>query len=281
MDNQTLYDWAYQILFSEKMENKLRSFNDNLHLGLLDPSFFKPIIKPVMPGRLKEHQFSSKQYKFPKKNKLDQKENLAIAMHAFANHELLAIELMALAILVLPHETLEEKKWKIGIVQSLKEEQEHFKMYVGRMQECGFTFGAFPLSGFFWERANQFTSFAQYCAIMSLTLEAANLDFAHYYANVFRELNDFKTASILEKVLEDEITHVKFGVRLLNKLKNNQPLFDYYQSLLPFPLTPARAKGIDFQESLRFASGLDQSFIDAIKTFDDEFKITKRRNNSI
>ncbi len=272
-DNLSFHDWANSILFSSHLEDKLRKISLNHRV---DFSFSPMNDVPAGPGRSELHLFSEKQLKFPKASQLYLKQNLAIAMHAFANHELLAIELMALAILILPHHTEQEKKWKLGIAQSLMEEQVHFQLYVDRLKSCGYDFGSFPLSGFFWQRASHFKNFSEYSAVMSLTLEAANLDFANYYQKIFLELGDQVSASILEKVLMDEIKHVKFGVSLLKKLKGDHSLFDYYQSLLPFPLTPARSKGIDFQPHLRKLCGLDNSFIDSIKNFDDQFAITKR-----
>jgi uncharacterized ferritin-like protein (DUF455 family) len=274
----SLHAWASTILRSSDLQDKLAPFSAPLSLDLFSSAPMN-FARPALPARATNMQFSPKQIKFPKSNTLHQKENLAIALHAFANHELLAIELMALALLILPEVTPQQQKWKIGILQSLHEEQTHFQMYVERMKECGHDFGAFPVSGFFWDRAGHFKSFEEYSATMSLTLEGANLDFASYYSRVFAELGDHSTAAILNKVLEDEIGHVAFGVRLLNKLKGDKFLFEYYQSLLPFPLTPARARGIDFQSQLRRKAGLDDSFIQDLANFDDDFRITKRRDS--
>ncbi len=78
---------------------------------------------------------------------------------------------------------------------------------------------------------------------MSLTFEAANLDFAHFYEKVFRELGDLKTASTLKIVYEDELSHVQLGARYLEKWRGDKDFWTYYNENLPWPITPARSKG--------------------------------------
>ena len=62
---------------------------------------------------------------------------------------------------------------------------------------------------------------AHYTAVMALTFEAANLDFAQYYADVFRNFGDDRTAGILDQVLEDEISHVSFGTHWMKKWRQD------------------------------------------------------------
>ena len=72
------------------------------------------------------------------------------------------------------------------------------------MNDLGYEFGDFPLNQFFWKHMHQMKTPAEYLAIMALTFEAANLDFAHFYENVFREHGDIKSANILKVVYDDE-----------------------------------------------------------------------------
>src|SRR5690606_10733820 len=166
---------------------------------------------PSLPGRRGVLQFSEQKMKFPKSQRLNENEKKAMALHSFANHELLAIEMMAAAILVSPHKTDDDIKIKKGIFTALKDEQKHFKLYVNRLNELGFEFGDFPLNDFFWRQMPSIKSMGEYFAVMALTFEAANLDFAQYYKNVFLSFDDHKTAKILDIVLEDEISHVALG----------------------------------------------------------------------
>lgn len=86
--------------------------------------------------------------KFPKVNRLNETDKKAMALHSFANHELLAIEMMASAILLYPHATDEDVRFKRGIVTALKEEQKHLGLYIKRLNELGYQFGDFPLNDF-------------------------------------------------------------------------------------------------------------------------------------
>ena len=103
---------------------------------------------------------------------------------------------------------------------------------------------------------------------MSLTFEQANLDFSLYYRDLFFEIGDSQTGELLDEVLRDEVAHVAHGVHYLNTQKpSNVDLFDYYSSLLTYPLTPARAKGKYFSVRHRQRAGLSQAFIDRLNVF--------------
>src|SRR5690606_37167787 len=135
----------------------------------------------------------------------------AVALNSFANHELLAIEMMASALLIYPHKTEDDLRFKKGVLVALKDEQKHLSLYIKRLQSLGYEFGDFPLNDFFWRQMEKLKTPAQYLAVMSLTFEAANLDFAQFYSRIFQEQGDLETARILQTVLEDEIAHVALG----------------------------------------------------------------------
>ena len=90
-------------------------------------------------------------------------------------------------------------------------------------------------------------------------------------------MGDFETADILNIVLEDEISHVNLGVTFLNRWRQDKDLWTYYNDSLPYPLTPARSKGKVFVEHVRAKAKMDIEFIEKLKSFDDNFKITKRK----
>ena len=79
------------------------------------------------------------------------------------------------------------------------------------------------------------------------------------------------------EILKDEIKHVGFGYYWLNVWSKDQKFWDYYQSLLPEKITPARAKGMIFNSSARINAGMDEEFIHKIKNYRDGFLVTDRK----
>lgn len=267
-----LSEFSRRIFQGESIEDKLIDEKITLFDHQNHPESFY-----LKPGRKKEISFSEERIKFPKGKRLLSNEGKAIALHSFANHELLAIEIMAMILLRIPAESPEDILFQKGILKTLSDEQKHFKMYVNRLHDLGYQFGDFPVSDFFWRWAKDIRTFNEYLSMMSLTFEGANLDFAHYFEVFFREHGDFKTADILKEVYTDEISHVAFGARYLNKWRKDKILWEYYLETLIFPMTPARAKGIHFYKQSRLDAGLDESFIDELFHYQDQFLVTKRK----
>ncbi len=263
------FEFAKTILNGEGLEDKYLC-------ATVEWSDWQEFSLPALPGRAGRIKFSDKQIKFPKAPHLHETEKKAIALHSFANHELLAIEMMAAALLVYPHVTDEDVRFKRGILSALRDEQKHLGLYIKRLNELGFEFGDFPLNDFFWRQMPKLKTPAQYTAVMSLTFEAANLDFAQYYAGVFRSYGDFETAKILDIVLEDEISHVAFGSHWMKRWREDKELWDYYMTSLPFPMTPARSKGIGFDPIIHQRAMGDEVFTEKLRLYEDDFKITKR-----
>lgn len=258
-----------QILLGESIDDKLLS-------APLRFDEWKSFELPRHPGRNQKLAFSDNQIKFPKAGRLKEDEQKAIALHSFANHELLAIEMMAAALLIYPHESEESIRFKKGILQALKDEQKHLCLYRKRLNELGYDLGDFPLNDFFWRQMEKLKTPAAYLSVMALTFESANLDFAQYYSNIFRSHGDTRTADVLDIVLEDEISHVALGAHWMREWRNNKTLWEYYRASLPHPLTPARGRGIQFDESLHRRAISDEDFIVNLKNYDDDFSITKR-----
>lgn len=264
-------EFAKLILFGKEISQKLIHPED-IEFDDFDEKF----MTPSLPARASSIKFSDKNIKFPRGH-FHLNDKKAIALHSFANHELLACEMMAAALLKYPHHTEELKKFKRGILSSLIDEQKHFRLYVERLNEIGYEFGDFDLNDFFWNQMQKMETPSQYLAVMSLTFEAANLDFAAYYRDEFLKVDDKKTADILEIVLKEEISHVAFGATYLNKWREDKTLWEYYIDNLPAPLTPARSKGKYFLEDYRKKSKLDEDFINSLRNFDDGFFVTARK----
>lgn len=262
---------ANQILNGKTIEDKL----------LAIPNFeengdFKIQTFPKLPGRDKRLAFSDNRTKFPSAGALVNDDKKALAFHFFANHELLALEMMAAALLVYPHDTADGVRFKKDLIVTMRDEQKHMKLYIHRMKELGVEFGDYPLNDFFWRQTPTLTTPQRFYALMALTFESANLDFASYYAEIFHELGDEKSAQTMNIVLEDEIAHVARGARWLERTGGDD-LWQFFIDNLPPLLTPCRAKGILFKPELRLRCGLSSDFVEKLSNYQDDYRITQRR----
>ena len=196
--------------------------------------------------------------------KLSDPRGRGLVLHYFANHELLALEIMALALLRFPDAP---KSFRLGIARTMREEQEHLGLYIQRMNTLGVQFGDLPVNSYFWRTMREIASPAEYASAMSLTFEQANLDFALHYEKIFRDLGDGETADILRKIHDDEVRHVEHGVIWMKRFESGKTLWSSYQDHLRYPLTPSRAKGPVFDEHGRARAGIDEEFIRNLRVF--------------
>jgi uncharacterized ferritin-like protein (DUF455 family) len=269
--------WAISIFTSNELSAKL--LDSNL---ITDFTFEKRIVDLSSPGRSREISFSTAKVKFPKVSSFIEKSNRARAIAFFANHELEAIEMMCAALIKFGGLVSEDDFSKIsrGIVSSIKDEQKHLKMYLDRLQELGSEIKNHDLNDFFWKQFENIKNFDGFFSLMSLTFEAANLDFCLFYEKVFNDVGDFKSSEIMRDVFYDEVNHVRLGAYWLNKWRENDSLWNYYLNHLPAKISPERSKGIEFSVEPRIMSGLDDNFIKSLLSYKDEFNIPKRRTNS-
>lgn len=270
-----VHEFAKRVLFGETLVDKLTSPRD-INWQKTDRNHIC-LSLPKEPGRAAHLKFSSETIKFPRKASLGDKQQKAKALHFFANHELLAIEMLAAALLIFPSQTDEEISFKKTLVATLADEQKHFSLYCERMNDFGVNFGDFPINDFFWDKMQFVKTRSEFSSLLSLTFESANLDFSLYYSKLFRSLGDESTAKILEEVYRDEIRHVGAGVHWMNQWRGDKSLWDYYLENLPQLVTPARAKGMEYDHQSRVRAGLDSSFIELLEQYRDEFAITQRR----
>lgn len=260
---------AEQILFGESLEDKL------LDLGAFDPKGkLVRTERKIIPGRNKNITFSEEQVKFPRAGSFHLKEKRALALHFFANHELLAIEMMAAALLMFPEVN---ESFKKNLIATIKDEQKHFLLYQNRMKQLGIEFGDYPLNDFFWRQFSSIKTPEEFYALVALTFESANLDFAIFYRDIFKEVEDSECEKIMSIVLEDEIKHVARGRNYLESKIKPSELWEYYKGLLPDKVTPARSKGIKFFDEPRLKAGLSEDFVENQRNYRDEFKVTDRK----
>ena len=173
---------------------------------------------------------------FPGLRGLDDEEGRGKVLHFFANHELLATELMALVLLRFPEAP---PAFRRGVLHTLREEQEHVRLYLDRMKACGIAFGDLPVSGYFWRSVAPMRAPMDFVTGLSLTFEQANLDFARVFSRGFAEAGDPETAALLQRILHDEIGHVAHGLKWFRLWKDPAADdWDAFCGALRFPLSP-------------------------------------------
>jgi uncharacterized ferritin-like protein (DUF455 family) len=255
--------FAERVLFATSLEEKLQAPD-----FITDEQPGSAIATPAAPGRPRELTFKptgTARGEFPGTRHLEQDPERGRLLHFFANHELLATELMALVLLKFPEAPAAFRK---GVLETLKDEQEHTRLYMERMKSCGIQFGSLPVSGYFWRAVSGMESPMDYVAGLSLTFEQANLDFARHFSACFGEIGDVDSARLLQKIYRDEIGHVAYGLKWFRRWKNpSESDWEAFCRQLKFPLSPARAKGFSINVEGRRAAGLPLDFIEHLNVF--------------
>jgi len=258
-----LRDFAEQILFGTTLAEKLATPEI-----ITDERPGPALITPEMPGRPANLQFkphATGKSEFPGLHRLEDTSERGKLLHFFGNHELLATELMALVLLKFPDAPAAFRK---GVLQTLRDEQEHTRLYIERMKACGIEFGDVPVSGYFWRCVSPMEHPIDYVASLCLTFEQANLDFAGHYGRSFATVGDADSARLLEKIYRDEIGHVAYGLKWFRRWKNPaESDWDAFCRTLKFPLSPQRAKGFALNIAGRRAAGLEPEFIAQLNVY--------------
>ncbi|HRQ89254.1 MAG TPA: DUF455 family protein, partial [Bacteroidia bacterium] len=261
---------AERVLFSGSLSEKLEPRPLSKEIATVSNPVRSDTIpsSPVRPDGLGFAKGSEARPALPSRASLVDEASRGVLLHFFANHELLAAELMALALLKFPDAP---PAFRRGLAETLREEQRHTRWYLARMAECGVEFGSYPLSPYFWDAVSPMESPLDYVSRLSLTFEQANLDYARHYSEVLAEAGDPKSASILRHIYEDEISHVRYGLEWFRKWKPaGESDWEALKKRLVFPLSPSRAKGNRalFNEEGRRAAGFDEDYIRHLALFE-------------
>lgn len=254
-----LREWAIRILSADTLEEKL--YTPDI---LTDHAPGSPMIwnEPVRPPGM-SCQRRTKEQKLPPFHEHDQEDKRAVCLHRFAGHELLAVEIMAYALLRFPEAPA---SFRQGVAHTLKEEQEHVRLYMQQMERLGICFGDLPLFRHFWCHTPYLNTPLAYISVMSLTFEMANLDFAPMYGHSFERHGDPEAAALMARILKDEIAHVSFGWRWLKRMKEQDVTeWDAWETALSPLLTPKRARGFILHEDHRRKAGISDAWIDQLK----------------
>lgn len=208
--SHNLFTEAYQCLTEPCIQNKIkqsRQLAERVMKGevTLDKSRL-PILKPGRPD--KPELISPKD--LPKR-KLSTQEGQVAMIHSFAHIEFNAINLVWDLICRFQEMPMEfYQDWS----RVAKEETEHFEMLSERLVELGYQYGDIPAHNGLWQMAEDTGhDLILRLGVVPRILEARGLDVTPDLIRRFVEINDHKTAKILETIYKEEIGHVNIGTK--------------------------------------------------------------------
>ncbi len=258
-------DFASTVLASPRLSDKLAPPPP----ALTDKSPGLPA-RPAAPGRPEDLQFAPRRAapQMPRPGSFTDPTRRAIAHHIMANHELQALEVMALVLLAFPEAPAEFRQ---GMVTIMRDEQRHTRMHMQRAADLGRPFGSLPVNCYIWNKAQEFQCLLDYLAGLPLTFEGRNLDHTLEFADFFDAVGDAKSAALMRTIHRDEIGHVRFGIEWLRRLKRPEMSdWEAYEAHLHWPLRPAKSVGKTFRRSARREAGLSDAFIDRLEALNLE-----------
>lgn len=217
----TLSDCALAVLESAnatEKARKTRKFAQNWRNGEITEIGINTL--PDMPARPDKPELRHP-YDMPKRAKAGSLKMKIALLHALAHIELNAIDLAWDVMarfgfmswqqrgadqFTLPREFFDD--W----MKVADDEAKHFLMLNERLGDLGASYGDLPAHNGLWE-SSQSTAhdFAARLAIVPMVLEARGLDVTPNMIKVMENQGDEKTASYLQIIHDDEITHVRAG----------------------------------------------------------------------
>lgn len=259
-----LREFAHQVLFSSSLEQKL--VRPATSLTDRNPGAVVSVQQPTRPDNL---LFAERRTAppMPKGQAFADPKKRAVAHHIMANHELQAVEVMAMVLLAFPEAPAE---FRMGLAEIMFDEQRHTRLHATRAEQLGLTFGDLPVNSYIWTKAMEYSSELEYVAGLPLVFEGANLDHTIEFEQYFLKHGDERGAAIMRAIHTDEIRHVRFGIEWLRKFKDpSLSDFEAWQQALHWPIRTGHAKGDRFQKQAREAAGLDREFIEQLLNWVD------------
>jgi len=254
-----LREFAERVLHGTSLALKLLPAGE---LTDVDPGGPRPVERPTRPPAL---AFSAHRLKDELPTDLDDARERGRLLHRFANHELLALEIMASTLLRFPDAP---RSFRLGLARTMAEEQTHLRLYLERMAALGVEPGEVPVNDAFWRCTESIASPYDYVLRMALTFEQANLDFTRTWRERFAALGDQDTVAALDVVYRDEIGHVRSGLQLFRQWKDPSiGEWEAFETGLAMPLSPARARGPEVDRAGRLAAGFTPEWIDRIELY--------------
>lgn len=141
-------------------------------------------------------------------------------LHRHMNNEAGAMEIAAQCIADFP-----DAPWdlRMRLARQAADEARHSMVLYRRLKELGGTKGEFPVANYEWGVTNMLDNLPGRLAVQNRTFEAGLIDLLGHLRNVWREAGDHETAELLDGILADEITHVRFANRWIRQMSEDNP----------------------------------------------------------
>ena len=141
-------------------------------------------------------------------------------LHRHMNNETGAMEIAARCLADFP-----DAPWelRLALARQTADEARHATLLLQRLHELDGRKGEFPIANFEWGVTLMLEDLPGRLAVQNRTFEAGLIDILGTMRNRWREAGDHTTADMLEAILADEITHVRFANRWIKKLTEQDP----------------------------------------------------------
>jgi uncharacterized ferritin-like protein (DUF455 family) len=212
------------------------------------------------PGRPAALEVVTRAEKAPRRGALQSPLRRGHLLHTFVHHELQAAELMAWALLAFPETP---RAFRQGLLGILDDELRHMHLYIEHMETLGVTFGERPVRDWFWERVPRAMTPVHFVAVMGIGFEGGNLDHTARFADQFRAVGDDEGARRIERVGEEEISHVRFALHWFTRWTGADD-FSSWRAHLPDPLSPVVMRGPSMATAARKRAGFSDEFVTAL-----------------
>lgn len=233
-------------------------------LGRLDFAF--PVAMPDQPARGDRPELLPPT-RMPRRGRAGSVRGRIAMLHALAHIEFSAIDLAADIIgrfgSQFPRSFVDE--W----MRVLAEEAMHFAVVARRLKTLGIAYGDLPAHDGLWEAAEATAHDAlARLAIVPMVLEARGLDVTPAMIARFIAAGDARSASILQRIYDDEIGHVATGVRWFESCCTAQRFDASAQWRMLVKTHFGGALKPPFNDSARQAAGLTQDYYGALAEVD-------------
>ena len=152
----------------------------------------------------------------PRRGKAHTEKGRIALLHAIAHIELNAIDLACDIIVRFTDQDL-PRAYFDDWLKVADEEALHFTLLCHRLSDFGAAYGDFSAHDGLWEAAeNTAHDLLARLAVVPLVLEARGLDVTPPMIENLRRVGDNDTVVVLERIYNDEITHVAIGQRWFN-----------------------------------------------------------------